>query len=96
MPAVLAFNATEIADRFGAVAADLGIAGGFKGFCKFVGEFNDSLGIPKTLSALGMTVDAIPGSGNSALSDPSCGGQSCQTDQGKPGVAVRGCPVTRR
>ena len=96
MPAVLAFNATEIVDRFGAVAADLGIAGGFKGFCKFVGEFNDSLGIPRTLSALGVTVDAIPDSGNSALSNPSCGRQSCQTDQGKPGVAVRGCPVTRR
>src|SRR6056297_1059034 len=46
MPTVLAFNAPAIADRFVAVAAYLGIDGGFDGFCSFVQGLNDSLGIP--------------------------------------------------
>ena len=55
MPAVLKFNAPAIRDRFGPAAAYLGIEGGFGGFCAFVDQFNDSLGIPKTLTDLGVT-----------------------------------------
>ena len=46
MPAVLGFNAYAIGDRFDQAAPYLGINGGFAGFCDFVQEFNDSLGIP--------------------------------------------------
>src|SRR6056297_3049740 len=46
MPTVLDLNAPAIADRFVAVAAYLGIDGGFDGFCSFVQGLNDSLGIP--------------------------------------------------
>jgi alcohol dehydrogenase class IV len=74
MPTVLAFNAPAIADRFGAVAAYLGIDGGFDGFCSFVQGLNDSLGIPRRLSDMGVTEDSIPALVKSAITDPSCGG----------------------
>jgi alcohol dehydrogenase class IV len=74
MPAVLDFNAPAIADRFGAVAGYLGIAGGFDGFRAFVAELNDGLGIPRGLSALGVTEDSIPKLVKGAIADPSCGG----------------------
>lgn len=74
MPAVLDFNAPAIADRFYTAAAYLGIEGGFDGFRAFVKEFNDSLGIPGNLSALGVTEDAIPELVKGAIVDPSCGG----------------------
>ncbi len=81
MPSVLALNAPAIADRFDPVAAYLGIDGGFDGFCDFVDTFNDSMGIPKTLSALGVTKDAIPGLVKGALADPSCGGNPIMLTQ---------------
>lgn len=74
MPTVLAFNAPAIADRFGAVAAYLGIEGGFDGFCSFVQGLNDSLGIPRRLSDMGVTADSIPTLVKGAITDPSCGG----------------------
>ncbi|MEP2532189.1 iron-containing alcohol dehydrogenase [Shimia sp.] len=74
MPAVLAFNAPQIADRFGAVAAYLDISGGFDGFRSFVQDLNDALGIPRTLSELGVEKTAIPQLVEGAIIDPSCGG----------------------
>ncbi|KXF89086.1 iron-containing alcohol dehydrogenase [Phaeobacter inhibens] len=74
MPAVLAFNAPEIADRFKTAADYLGIDGGFEGVCAYVQELNDSLGIPRGLSELGVTEAAIPELVKGALIDPSCGG----------------------
>ena len=74
MPAVLEFNASAIAARFDMAAAYLGIEGGFAGFQRFVQDLNDSMGIPRTLSELGMTADAIPELVKGAIIDPSCGG----------------------
>ncbi|MEM7076061.1 MAG: iron-containing alcohol dehydrogenase [Pseudomonadota bacterium] len=74
MPAVLAFNASAISDRFEQAAAYLGIAGGFEGFQRFVQDFNDSLGIPRALSDLGATEASIPDLVAGAIQDPSCGG----------------------
>ena len=74
MPSVLEFNATMIADRFNTAAAYLGLSGGFDGFRIFVQELNDSLGIPRKLSAMGVTFDRIDELTAMALSDPSCGG----------------------
>ncbi|MQY44063.1 iron-containing alcohol dehydrogenase [Epibacterium sp. SM1969] len=74
MPAVLEFNAPEIAARFDQAAAYLGIEGGFEGFRTYVQELNDSLGIPRKLSELGVTTAAIPELVKGALIDPSCGG----------------------
>ncbi|OED46356.1 alcohol dehydrogenase [Rhodobacteraceae bacterium (ex Bugula neritina AB1)] len=74
MPAVLEFNAPAIADRFDTAAAYLGIEGGFDGFRSFVQNLNDSLGIPRKLSDLGVTQAAIPDLVKGAVIDPSCGG----------------------
>ncbi|APX15582.1 alcohol dehydrogenase [Phaeobacter inhibens] len=81
MPAVLAFNAPEVADRFKTAADYLGIDGGFEGVCAYVQELNDSLGIPGGLSELGVTEAAIPELVKGALIDPSCGGNPVVLDQ---------------
>jgi alcohol dehydrogenase class IV len=74
MPAVLDFNADAIRARFDRAAGYLGISGGFDGFRAFVQEFNDSLGIPRGLAALGVSEAAIPELVKGAITDPSCGG----------------------
>ncbi|WP_298567229.1 iron-containing alcohol dehydrogenase [uncultured Aliiroseovarius sp.] len=74
MPAVLAFNAPAIKDRFDRAAGFLGIAGGFEGFQAFVQQFNDSFGIPRKLGELGVTRDKIDALVQGAIKDPSCGG----------------------
>lgn len=74
MPAVLRFNASAISERFEKVAAYLDIDGGFDGFCEFVDQFNDSFAIPKSLSGLGVTNADIGALVESALRDPSVGG----------------------
>ena len=74
MPAVLELNAPEIADRFDRAASYIGVQGGFDGFRSFVQDFNDSLGIPRKLSEMGVTADRIDDMIAMALDDPSCGG----------------------
>lgn len=74
MPAVLDFNAEVIRARFDTAAAYLGIDGGFDGFRAFVQDLNDNLNIPRGLSDLGVTEDAIPALVKGAITDPSCGG----------------------
>ncbi len=74
MPAVLEFNAPAIADRFDRAAAYLGIADGFDGFRRFVRDFNDGLGIPRTLADLGVKSERMDELVEGAFADPSCGG----------------------
>ncbi|MCK0126820.1 iron-containing alcohol dehydrogenase [Gelidibacter sp. F2691] len=74
MPAVLEFNAAEIADRFDRAAGYLGIEGGFKGFQRFVQDFNDSFEIPRKLSEMGVSADQMDALVEGAIKDPSCGG----------------------
>ncbi len=74
MPAVLQLNALEIEARFEQASAYLGISGGFPGFCEFVQDFNDSLGIPRKLSELGVSTDRTDELVEMSLKDPSCGG----------------------
>ena len=74
MPAVLAFNAPAIKDRFDRAAGFLGIAGGFEGFQAFVQQFNDSFSIPRKLGELGVTRGKIDALVQGAIKDPSCGG----------------------
>ena len=71
---MLDFNAEVIRARFDAAAAYLGIDGGFDGFREFVQDLNDSLNIPRKLSDLGVTEEAIPALVKGAVTDPSCGG----------------------
>ncbi len=74
MPAVLQFNREAIADRFDKAAAYLDIQGGFNGFCDYVNQLNEALGIPKTLTDLGVSNPNIDNLTTSALNDPSVGG----------------------
>ncbi|MDT8880336.1 iron-containing alcohol dehydrogenase [Halomonas saccharevitans] len=74
MPAVLAFNAEAIRERFDSAAAYLGIEGGFEGFQAFVQDLNDRMGIPRTLAELGATPERIDELAEMAIQDPSCGG----------------------
>ena len=74
MPAVLQFNAEAIWARFEQVAAYLSIEGGFDGFCAFVDDLNARLGIPKTLTELGVTNPDLDRLVQDALRDPSTGG----------------------
>jgi len=74
MPAVLRFNREAIADRFASVAAYLGIEGGFEGFSDYVDALNDSLGIPRTLTELGVSDPDLDRLVADALADPSTAG----------------------
>ncbi|MCE0731471.1 iron-containing alcohol dehydrogenase [Halomonas sp. G15] len=74
MPAVLEFNADVIRERFDMAAGYLGIEGGFDGFRAFAQELNDRLGIPRTLSEVGVTSDRLDDLAAMAIHDPSCGG----------------------
>lgn len=74
MPFVLDFNRPAIEDRIAAAAAYLGIAGGFAGFRARVVAMNAALGIPPSLSAMGVTADRLDELTLMALEDPSCGG----------------------
>ncbi|PRY22530.1 4-hydroxybutyrate dehydrogenase/hypothetical protein [Aliiruegeria haliotis] len=74
MPAVLQFNKAPCEGILGQAAAYLGIDGGFDGFCAFVDNLNASMGIPKTLTDLGVTDPDLDALTKSALNDPSTGG----------------------
>lgn len=74
MQPVLQFNRPAVEDRLVMAANYLGISGGFEGFYAFVGELNDSLGIPKNLTALGIENPDLDKLTKSALEDPSTGG----------------------
>ena len=74
MPMVLDFNRPAIEDRITRAADYLGIAGGFDGFRARVMALRAELGIPATLSAMGVGRDRLEELTDMALSDPSCGG----------------------
>jgi len=74
MQAVLRFNRHAIEVPIDRAAAYLGIKNGFDGFYDFVGELNEELGIPATLTALGVTDPDLEALTAAALRDPSVGG----------------------
>ncbi|MEM6305019.1 MAG: iron-containing alcohol dehydrogenase [Pseudomonadota bacterium] len=81
MPAVLQFNAAAIRDRFDRAAGYLGVEGGFDGFCVRVDGLNASLGIPGSLTELGVKAPDMPKLIADALADPSCGGNPVALDE---------------
>ena len=74
MPAVLQFNRPAVADKIAAAARYLDIDGGFDGFCAFVDALNTRLGIPRTLTELGVQSPDIDRIVSGALADPSASG----------------------
>ena len=71
---VLRANRPAIEYRLSAAADYLGIEGGFDGFYDFVAALITELGIPPTLTALGVIEPDIDAVVRAALTDPSAGG----------------------
>ena len=71
---VLRANRPAIEERLSAAADYLGIEGGFDGFYDFVAALITELGIPPTLTALGVIEPDIDAVVRAALTDPSAGG----------------------
>ncbi|MCK4862119.1 MAG: iron-containing alcohol dehydrogenase [Rhodobacteraceae bacterium] len=74
IPPVLDFNRSYIEGRIETLNGYLDIKGGFDGFKAYVQELNDSLGIPKNLTEMGVETDRIDELSVMALADPSVGG----------------------
>ena len=74
MPAVLQFNRPRIEGVFEQAARYLGIEGGFDGFADYVDGLNASLGIPRTLTAMGVENPDVDRIVKGAMQDPSTAG----------------------
>ncbi|AVA22142.1 iron-containing alcohol dehydrogenase [Rhizobium sp. LEGMi198b] len=74
MPAVLRFNRKAIEEKIARAAAYLGISGGFDGFYDYVLKLRAELGVPESLSAMGIAPDRIDELSAMAIEDPSAGG----------------------
>jgi len=91
MAPVLNFNRAAIETRIEALAAYLGIAGGFDGFYDYVNELNASLGIPANLTELGVTDPDLDWLVSSALKDPSVGGNPIEMTQENTRALFEAC-----
>ncbi|MEM9148740.1 MAG: iron-containing alcohol dehydrogenase [Pseudomonadota bacterium] len=74
MGTVLRFNRPAIETQIDRAAAYLGIAGGFEGFCAWIDDLREGLGIPAKLSALGVTGERAGEIAAMAVVDPTAGG----------------------
>ena len=91
MAPVLKFNRAAIEERIEALAAYLGIAGGFDGFYDYVVELNASLGIPANLTELGVTDPDLDWLVASALKDPSVGGNPVEMTEANTRALFEAC-----
>ncbi len=91
MAPVLKFNRAAIETRIEALAAYLGIAGGFDGFYNYVVELNASLGIPANLTELGVTDPDLDWLVESALKDPSVGGNPVEMNNDNTRALFEAC-----
>ncbi len=91
MAPVLKFNRTAIETRIEALAAYLGITGGFDGFYNYVVELNASLGIPANLTDLGVTDPDLDWLVESALKDPSVGGNPIEMNKENTRALFEAC-----
>jgi len=80
MPAVLRFNRPAIENKIERLAAYLSIAGGFDGFLDYVMGLRSALGIPDSLSDMGVDGDRLDEMAAMAAEDPSCGGNPVPLD----------------
>jgi alcohol dehydrogenase class IV len=74
MPYVLAFNRPAIESRIERLAAWLGIAGGFAGFLDAILELRAAVGVPDTLTGLGVDDRHFERIAAMAIVDPTAGG----------------------
>lgn len=91
MPAVLDFNRPAIEEKIARVAAYLGMDGGFDGFRAAVVEMRAALGIPNTLSEMGVSAAQVPELAAMAMQDPSVGGNPVQMTLENTEALIRAC-----
>ena len=91
MAPVLELNRGAIEDRIERLAAYLAIDGGFDEFLNYVKQLNASLGIPANLAALGVADPDIDWLVESALKDPSVGGNPVPMDADYTRRLVEAC-----
>ncbi|MBT8437516.1 MAG: iron-containing alcohol dehydrogenase [Gammaproteobacteria bacterium] len=91
MAPVLNFNRVAIETRIEALAAYLGIAGDFDGFYNYVVELNASLGIPANLTELGVSDPDLDWLVDSALKDPSVGGNPIEMNKENTRALFEAC-----
>ncbi|MGD8838445.1 MAG: iron-containing alcohol dehydrogenase [Gammaproteobacteria bacterium] len=91
MAPVLKFNREAIEERIDRLAAYLGIDGGFDGFLDFVVELNRSLGIPANLTELGVSDPDMDWLVESALKDPSVGGNPVEMNAANTRTLFEAC-----
>ncbi|MCO8144402.1 iron-containing alcohol dehydrogenase [Rhodovulum tesquicola] len=91
MQPVLRFNRPAVEERLGLAAAYLGIPGGFDGFHDFIGALNAELGIPASLTALGVTDPDLDVLVASALADPSVGGNPVEMNAANTRALFEAC-----
>ena len=88
---VLRANRPAIEDRLSAAADYLGIEGGFDGFYNFVAALITELGIPPTLTALGVVEPDIDAVVRAALTDPSAGGNPVKMTHDNTKLLLQSC-----
>lgn len=91
MGPVLDFNKPAIETSLARAAAYLGIDGGYDGFCAFVAALNADLGIPGTLTELGVAKPDINLLTQMALEDPSVGGNPVTMTQDNTRALFNAC-----
>ena len=74
MPYVLDMNRPAVEERLTHAAAYFGLKGGYAAFHERVLELRETLGIPKTLGAMGVPADRLDDLTAMALADPTAGG----------------------
>ena len=91
MPMVLDFNRPAIEGLIDRAAAYLGIKGGFDGFRAAVMDLRAELGIPASLSAMGVGADRLDELTEMALLDPSCGGNPVEMTRENTRALFQAC-----
>lgn len=91
MDAVLGFNAPAIAERIEAAMGYLGLSGGFDAFRAHIGALNGLLGIPGSLTELGVQSPDLDLLTDMALRDPSVGGNPIKMTPENTRALIEAC-----
>ncbi|MBX2883520.1 MAG: iron-containing alcohol dehydrogenase [Granulosicoccus sp.] len=91
MQQVLSFNRVATESLIARAADYLGIDGGFDGFYARIGELNQSFRIPSTLTELGVEDPDLDALTESALADPSTGGNPVEMTRENTRALIEAC-----